>query len=427
MNPTDRPLAREPFHLLAKPSGSACNLGCGYCFYLEKAHLYPGSAPHRMSRDTLEAYVRDYIGAQPGPSVSFGWQGGEPTLLGIGFFREAVELQRRYAGGKSIENGFQTNGVLIDDDWAEFLAREKFLVGISIDGPREMHDAHRTDKGGRPTFDRVMSGLSALKRHGVDFNTLTSVHSANSRHPKEVYRFLREIGSRFLQFIPIVERAAAPGAAAPGLRLAPPPDDPEARGLEDRATPWSVAPEDYGRFLCAVFDEWVGRDVGRVFVGAFESALANWMGLPPGTCVFHRDCGRALVLEHNGDVYSCDHYVYPAYRLGNLHETPLAELADSPAQIRFGQAKSATLPLSCRKCPVGFACRGECPKHRFLRAIDGEPGLNYLCAGYWRFFRHIDSAMLTMAELLRRELSPALIMKLPRARWVRSQFSNGHN
>jgi len=416
--PAPAPVAQRPFHLLTKPVGSACNLACTYCFYLEKTHLYPATTQLRMSADLLERYIRDYIAAQPGPVVSFAWQGGEPTLLGVEFFRTAVALQARYAGDKRIENAFQTNGVLLDDAWGEFFAREKFLVGLSIDGPREFHDAYRVDKGGRATFDDVMRGIAVLKRHGVEFNTLTTVHRKNSLQPLAVYRFLREIGSGFIQFIPIVERNAAADGAESGLWLAPPPDHADARTLDAQVTPWSVRPADYGQFLCTIFDEWIQRDVGRIFIQQFDAALANWVGEPAGVCLFNETCGRALAIEHNGDVYSCDHYVYPAYRLGNLRDRPLATLVDSPAQRQFGEAKRTGLPRECRECAVRFACHGECPKHRFLPTPSGEPGLNYLCAAYKRFFTHIDPAMSTMAALLHAGEAPATIMTLPRSYWM---------
>lgn len=408
---------------MAKPSGSACNLGCSYCFYLEKEHLYPETRRFRMSPAVLETYVRDYIAAQPGPHVSFAWQGGEPTLMGVEFFREAVALQQRYAAGKQIDNAFQTNGVLLNDEWGAFLAENKFLVGISIDGPRHLHDAYRIDKGGGPTFDRVMAGLAVLKKHKVEFNTLTTLHRKNSTQPLEVYRFLRDIGSGFMQFIPIVERSATVQSETPGLWLAPPPDHAEATELDGQVTPWSVRPSDFGKFLCVIFDEWVRHDVGRVFVQQFDAALANWVGQPAGVCLFNENCGRAMAIEHNGDIFSCDHYVYPAYRLGNLIETPLAGLADDPRQVSFGNAKSNTLPRYCRECPVRFACHGECPKHRFLRTPDGEPGLNYLCVGYKRFFHHIEPAMNTMVALLRNRRAPMEIMTLPRSKWMPARLT----
>ena len=401
---------------MSKPIGSRCNLDCSYCFYLEKEKLYTDAGGMRMKPEVLEAYVRDYIAAQPGPTVNFAWQGGEPTLLGVDFFRTAVALQAKYAQGKTIENAFQTNGVLLDDEWGAFLHAERFLVGISIDGPAALHDAYRVDKGGKPTFARVMAGLQVLKRHKIELNTLTTVHRKNSRHALEVYRFLRDVGSGYMQFIPIVERNA--GSADNGLWLAPPPDHEDAAALDSQVTEWSVRPSDYGQFLITIFDEWIQRDVGRIFIQQFDAALANWVGAPAGVCVFSENCGRALAVEHNGDLYSCDHYVYPRYKLGNLMNTSLATLVDSPEQQSFGMAKSATLPRYCRECPVRFACHGECPKHRFLKTPAGEPGLNYLCAGYKKFFTHIDSPMKTMAAMLNLKRSPAGIMQMPRSTWL---------
>jgi uncharacterized protein len=414
--PQSSPVAQAPFHLMAKPIGARCNLDCAYCFYLEKEKLYTDTANLRMTPAVLETFVRDYISAQPGPTVSFAWQGGEPTLLGLDFFRAAVALQARYAQGRTIENAFQTNGVLLDDEWAEFFVRHRFLVGLSIDGPAHLHDAYRVDKGGNSSFARVMAGLQVLKRHGVEFNTLTTVHRKNSVRPLEVYRFLREVGSGYLQFIPIVERDA--GGKDPDLELAAPPDRADVATLEGRVKPWSVRPADFGDFLCRIFDEWIKSDVGRVFIQQFDAALANWSGASAGLCVFSENCGRALAVEHNGDTYSCDHYVYPRYKLGNLMNTALVDLVDSQEQQQFGRAKSLTLPRYCRECPVRFACHGECPKHRFLRTPEGQPGLNYLCAGYKRFFTHIDSPMRTMAALLAQRQAPAGIMQLPRTQWL---------
>jgi uncharacterized protein len=409
---------------MTKPIGSRCNLDCSYCFYLEKEKLYPDTGGMRMKPEVLAAYIRDYIAAQPGPVVHFAWQGGEPTLLGVEFFRNVIALQERYSQGRTVENAFQTNGVLLDDAWGEFLSRHRFLVGLSVDGPARLHDAYRVDKGGQPTFDRVMAGLQLLRKHGVEFNTLTTVHRKNSPHALEVYRFLREAGSGYLQFIPIVERNAPP-TTTDGLWLAPPPDHADAAALDAQVTPWSVRPAEFGQFLITIFDEWVKRDVGRVYVQQFDAALANWAGEPAGVCVFAENCGRAVAVEHNGDVYSCDHYVYPRYKLGNLLDTSLAALVDSPRQQDFGRAKSATLPRYCRECPVRFACHGECPKHRFLRTSDGEPGLNYLCAGYKKFFTHIDSPMRTMAALLAAQQAPAEIMRLPRAQWLPTRRPTG--
>jgi|YelNatPaOPRAMG01_1025707.scaffolds.fasta_scaffold24200_1 uncharacterized protein len=398
------------FHVMTKPTGPICNLDCRYCFYLEKENLYPGKSNWAMPDDVLESYIRDYIRAQNVPQVSFAWQGGEPTLLGVDYFRKVVELQKKYADGKRIENAFQTNGILLDDRWGEFLAENRFLVGLSIDGPQKLHDRYRVDKGGQPTFARVMRGLGYLKKHGVEFNTLTVVQRHNSQHPLEVYRFLREHGSGFMQFIPIVERISrtsdpnglvliSPGAAGPA-----------------NVSDWSVEPLQYGKFLCAIFDEWVRNDVGRCFVQMFDVALESWMGYPASLCIFRETCGAALAIEHNGDLYSCDHFVYPENRLGNIMETSLSVLVNSPQQRKFGLDKRDTLPRYCRECEVRFACNGECPKHRFTRTPDGEPGLNYLCAGYKMFFKHIDPYMRFMAAELREGRAPANVMHWTRLR-----------
>ncbi len=395
----------SPFHVMSKPVGPLCNLDCSYCFYLEKENLYPGTRQWEMPHDVLERYISEYIAAQPGHEVHFAWQGGEPTLLPVAFFREAMELQKRYANGKAIHNALQTNGTLIDDEWGEFLAAHNFLVGISIDGPRELHDSYRVDKGNAPTFDRVMHGIAKLKEHRVEFNTLTVVHRRNSARPLEVYRFLKEIGSGFMQFIPVVERkAAAPGSD--GLVLI----QPSSRQAAE-VTDWSVEPEAYGRFLTGIFDEWVKQDVGRVFVQIFDVALESWTGIQASLCVFRETCGSALALEHTGDLFSCDHYVYPENRLGNIMESGMAELVTSPQQKAFGQAKRDSLPRMCRECEVRFACNGECPKHRFVTTPDGEPGLNYLCAGYKHFFHHIDPYMRFMATELTEGRPPAGIMQ----------------
>jgi uncharacterized protein len=398
-------MAHSPFHIMTKPIGPICNLDCKYCFYLEKEKLYPGTKTWAMPDEVLEQYVQQYISTQPGDEIHFAWQGGEPTLLGLDFFRRIVELQQRHAGGKTIANALQTNGVLIDEAWGEFLAEHRFLVGVSIDGPRDLHDFYRVDKGQAPTFDRVMRGIAKLKQHNVDFNTLTVVHRRNSQHPIEVYRFLKEIGSGFIQFIPIVERRAENGGGD-GLVLIKP-----SFGDAAEVTEWSVEPEAYGRFLSRIFDQWVKKDVGRVFVQLFDVALESWMGMDASLCVFKKTCGSALAMEHTGDLYSCDHFVYPENKLGNIMETALDNLVDSPQQKAFGQAKSESLPRMCRTCEVRFACNGECPKHRFLTTPDGEPGLNYLCAGYKHFFKHIDPYMQFMAGELRAERPPANIMR----------------
>jgi uncharacterized protein len=392
------------FHVLAKPIGPICNLDCKYCFYLEKESLYPKVEKWAMPAEVLESYIRQYIEAHDTPIVNFAWQGGEPTLLGVDYFRNLVRLQEKYANGKRIQNAFQTNGVLLNDAWAALFKENNFLVGLSIDGPRALHDTYRVDKGGQPTFDKVMGGMDVLKRNGIEFNTLTTVHRGNADAPLEVYRFLRDNGSGFLQFIPIVERIANQ-ATTDGLRLISPDSLTPAR-----VAPWSVEPRQFGRFLCAIFDEWVRRDVGKVFVQLFDVSLEMWSGLEASLCVFRRQCGAALAIEHGGDVYSCDHYVYPENRLGNIIESPLESLVDSPQQRAFGEAKETTLPKYCRECDVRFACNGECPKHRFLTTPDGEHGLNYLCAGYKLFFHHVDPYMRFMAAELNSRRAPANVM-----------------
>jgi uncharacterized protein len=331
----------------------------------------------------------------------------------VDYFRKVVEFEKKYANGKRIENAFQTNGVLLNEEWGEFLATNEFLVGLSIDGPRALHDKYRVDKGGQPTFDKVMRGLDYLKKHNVAFNTLTVVQRDNSYHPLEVYRFLKEIGSGFMQFIPIVERIAE--ATHPGDLVLIAPNSRESANV----SPWSVESIQFGNFLTAVFDEWVQRDVGTYFVQIFDVALETWLGMGPSLCVFRKTCGAALAIEHNGDLYSCDHYVYPENKLGNIIENPLSSLVNSPRQKPFGDAKRDILPRYCRECDYRFACNGECPKHRFLRTPDGEEGLNYLCQGYRAFFRHIDPYMRFMAEELRRERPPANVM-----RWI-SQREQG--
>ena len=403
----------NPFHVMAKPHGPICNLDCTYCYYLEKENLYAAKGrDYRMSDTVLESYIRQYIQSQPAQHVSFAWQGGEPTLLGVPFFERVLELQKKYAGDKIIDNAFQTNGTLLDDAWGEFLARNKFLIGLSIDGPAEIHDAYRVDKGGQPTFARVMRGLDTLKKHGVEFNTLTVINRKNSYHARQVYRFLKEIGSKYLQFIPIVEQVAATPDPN-GLMLL----KPYAR-QKTTVSEWSVEPLQFGKFLSTVFDEWVLSDVGRVFVQIFDVALESWSGLPQSLCVFAPQCGKALAVEHNGDLYSCDHFVYPENKLGNIMERAMSGLVNSPQQARFGSAKATSLPSDCQKCDVRFACNGECPKHRFNTTASGEYGLNYLCAGYKHFFHHIDPYMRFMANELRQDGSPARVME-----WARTSGS----
>jgi uncharacterized protein len=394
------------FHIMTKPIGPICNLDCKYCFYLEKENLYPETRHWAMQPETLERYIKGYIEAQAHNEVQFAWQGGEPALLGVEFFRTVVALQQKYADGKSIHNALQTNGTLLDDEWGEFLAENQFLVGLSVDGPRELHDHYRVDKGNAPTFDRVMRGLNKLKAHKVEFNTLTVVQRHNSQYPLEVYRFLKEQGSGYMQFIPIVERKTAEPDPN-GLVLIQPTFSRQAE-----VTEWSVEPLAYGQFLARIFDEWVKQDVGRYYVQMFDVALESWMGLDASLCVFRRTCGAAMAMEHTGDVYSCDHFVYPEHKLGNVMENSLEEMAGSAQQKKFGDDKRDLLPRMCRECEVRFACNGECPKHRFLTTPDGESGLNYLCAGYKYFFNHVDPYMRFMADELSAGRAPANIMQI---------------
>ena len=422
LNPTDSaghgksmpamPPARAPFHIMAKAIGPICNLDCKYCFYLEKEKLYPSNEAWKMSDERLEVFVRDYIAAQPGDHVSFAFQGGEPTLLGVDFFRKVVAFQRKYANGKTIENAFQTNGTLLDEEWGAFLAEAGFLVGLSIDGPEQVHDAYRVDKKDRPTFKQVMRGLQVLQRHKVEFNTLTCVNNLTVQHPVKVYKFLKGIGSKYLQFIPIVEREVDHVATVLKLDHAAPPDleHPPADRESPRMAPWAVPAQAYGDFLCRIFDEWSKRDIGKVYVQLIDTALGKWVGEPGGICVFAETCGRALAMEHDGDVYACDHFVYPKYKVGNLMNQTLGELVDSDQMRAFGNAKRDTLPRYCRECEVRFACNGECPKHRFTWTPDGEWGLNYLCPAYKQFFNFIDPAMRLMADLYRQRRPPAEAM-----------------
>jgi uncharacterized protein len=385
--------APRAFHVMTKPRGPICNLNCAYCYYLPKAKMYPDS-DFRMSDAVLESFTKQYIEAQQVPEVTFGWQGGEPLLMGLPFFERAVALQETYRRpGTRIINTLQTNGVLIDDDWAAFFHEHNFLIGLSLDGPQAMHDAYRRDKGGQPTWTRVMRGLRLLQKHEAEYNILCTVHRANADHPQEVYRFFRdEVATDFVQFIPIVRRDNETG---------------HQEGVE--LTHHSVTARQYGDFLIGVFDAWVRHDVGRVFVQIFDVALAAWVGQRPGLCVFEPTCGLGLAMEHNGDLYACDHYVEPKYKLGNIMETPLIDLVTSEQQRAFGQAK-ADLPQQCRTCEVRFICNGACPKNRILDAGEGEPPLNYLCEGYKAFFKHIDRPMRMMVEELRHRRPPANVM-----------------
>ncbi len=397
------------FNVMAKPAGPICNLDCKYCFYLEKENLYPNTDNFKMPYNILESFIRQKIGAHKVQNVHFAWQGGEPTLLGVEYFGKVVEFQKKYADGKTITNAFQTNGILLNDEWCTFFNENNFLIGLSIDGPKEIHDKYRVNKGGNPTFDQVVGGIEYLKKHKVEFNTLTVVHKENSYRPLEVYNFLKETGSGFMQFIPIVERIAE--TPDKGLTLISPD-----YGGPSRVSDWSVEPEQFGNFLCAVFDEWVRKDVGKVFVQIFDVSLESWYGMQPSLCVFRRTCGDAMIIEHNGDVYSCDHYVYPENMLGNIMENPLESLVNSGQQKKFGIDKLMSLPAYCRNCEVRFACNGECPKHRFIRTPDGEEGLNYLCAGYKKYFKHIDVYMNFMVNELKNKRPPANVMN-----WVKEK------
>ena len=390
----DQVVTPAAFHIMTKPRGAICNLDCKYCYFLAKEMMYPGSR-FRMADELLENYTRQYIAAQQVPEVTFAWQGGEPTLMGLEFFQRAVALQQKYARpGMRIHNAFQTNGVLLNDEWCAFFKQHDFLIGLSIDGPKAIHDAYRVDKGGNPTFDKVMAGLALLKKHKVEFNILTTVHAANAEHGLAVYRCLRdEVGTQFMQFIPIVER-----------------DNEHGYQEGNTVTERSLTAEQYGRFLIAIFDEWVRHDVGRVFVQIFDVALAAWVGERPGLCIFEETCGLALAMEHNGDVFSCDHFVEPKYKLGNIQAIPLIEMVASSAQRKFGLDKRDTLPRYCRECEVRFVCNGGCPKDRFSETPDGEAGLNYLCAGFRAFFNYIDQPMRFMANELRHRRPPANIM-----------------
>jgi uncharacterized protein len=381
---------------MAKPTGSRCNLHCAYCFFLKKEGLYPGSS-FRMSDEVMEEYIRQTIEAHKTQRVTIAWQGGEPTLMGLDFFRRSIEVEKHHLRpGMTIENTIQTNGVLIDAAWCRFLHDNNFLVGLSLDGPREFHDVYRRDKSGRSVFDRVVKAAQLMQAHEVEFNVLCTVNAVNSRHPLRVYRFFRDaLKARYLQFIPIVER-----------------DNVSGFNESCRVTERSVTPEQYGRFLTEIFDEWVHRDVGSMFVQLFDGALASWVRGYSTLCIFQPRCGEGVALEHNGDVYSCDHFVEPRYHLGNILDRPVAELVGSAGQRAFGEKKSADLPAYCRSCGYLFACNGECPKNRFVRTPDGEPGLNYLCAGLKIFFRHTQKPMQTMADLLRRGHDAAKIMHI---------------
>ncbi|NLT23906.1 MAG: anaerobic sulfatase maturase [Syntrophorhabdus sp.] len=402
-------MAAEGIHVIAKPIGPSCNLRCEYCFYLEKHGLYPEDEKYRMTDGVLRAFIANHVASQPTPVVEFVWQGGEPTLLGLDFFRRVVELQRSLGGAKTITNSLQTNGTLLTDEWCSFLKKENFMVGISLDGPREVHDRYRRDRKGEGTFDAVMRGLRLLQKHGIEYNVLACVGRDTARRPLDVYHFFKSEGIEFIQFTPVVERLADRAGEDRGLKLAGPAAL-DRKGEEARVAPWSVVPEEYGDFLIAVYEEWVRNDVGRVFVMNFEWALNAWIGNPSPVCVHAERCGRSLVVEHNGDVYACDHSVYPEYRLGNIGTDRLTDLAERSLRSGFGIAKETALPRWCRECDVLRACRGGCPKHRFMTTPYDEPGLHYLCEGYRKFFLHIRKYCSAMAQLLENGIPVARIM-----------------
>lgn len=399
------------FNLMLKPAGSLCNLDCSYCYYLDKAEIYGGKEP-RMNLEDLERYVKTYIETCEVPELTFNWHGGEPLVLGLDFYRKAVEFEKKYAGGKIVHNTLQTNGTLITDEWAEFLASENFLVGVSIDGPREVHDRYRRDKGGVPTFDRVIAGIRKMYAHGVEYNIMATISSAGEGRGLEVYRFLKGLGSSFIQFSPVVEHVVYPMRGGKPMKNMRPhivdPTEPDSM-----LAPWSVSALGFGRFLCDIFDYWVRNDVGRVFVNFFDCTLANWCGEMPGTCSFAETCGGNAVVEHNGDIYCCDHFVYPKYRLGNIFEDSLSEMMSSPVQTKFGIDKRNSLPRKCLRCEWFQQCHGGCPKHRFNVTDNGQRGLNALCDGYQLFFSHTAPAMKRMRELIEEKKAPALIMMRP--------------
>ncbi len=399
----------EGIHVVAKPIGPLCNLDCEYCFYSEKQALFSADGEYRMTDDVLSAFVRGYITSQPTPVVEFVWQGGEPTLLGMDFFQRAMELQKPFAHHKIIRNSLQTNGTLLNDDWCRFLKKHDFMVGISLDGPKEVHDRYRRDRQDKGTFDRVMRGLQLLKKHNVEYNVLACVARDTATRPLDVYRFFKNEGIEFIQFTPIVERIPGAYETGLGLRLAGPalPDGEE--GKTD-VTPWTIDPEEYGDFLITLYEEWVRHDVGKGFVMNFEWALNAWIGNPSPVCIHAERCGRSVVLEHNGDVYACDHCVYPKYRLGNIVTDALPDMIAKSLGSGFGVMKERALPRWCRECEVLAACRGGCPKHRFARSYYDEPGLLYLCAGYRKFFFHIRKYLSVMATLLENGLPASGVM-----------------
>ncbi|MFP5106178.1 anaerobic sulfatase maturase [Neobacillus sp. C211] len=399
------------FYILAKPSGPICNLDCHYCFYTEKEAFFSEKSRFRMSDETLEEFIQQYIKSQDVNEIPFVWQGGEPTLMGLDFYKKVIELQKKYGSGKRITNSLQTNGTLLNEEWCQFLAKHKFLVGLSLDGPEYIHNEYRVDRGGKPTFHKVQKALRLLKKYTVNFNVLVCVTKYSSKYPLEIYHFFKEEGVEFIQFIPIVERMPDMEAKKIGLRHATPPSVNQEETQQAVST-WTVEAEKYGDFLITIFEEWVRKDVGKILVMNFEQALTSWLGLPSTTCIFAETCGRAAMVEHNGDVYSCDHFMYPEYQLGNIFDNTFVEMIESNKQRAFGENKKSSLPNYCKTCEVRFACNGECPKHRFLQTLDGEQGLNYLCAGYKKYFNHIHRYMKVMVQLIENGLPASEIMEV---------------
>ena len=394
----------KPLYVMLKPTGAHCNLACKYCYYLEKNKLYPTAQRHLMSDEMLEQFTREYIEAQTMSQVLFTWHGGEPLLRSIDFYRKALSLQQKYAGGRRIDNVIQTNGTLLTDEWCEFFAQNHWLVGISIDGPQPYHDHYRLTAAGKPSWQKVMQGIKLLKKHGVEWNAMAVVNAYNVNHPLEFYRFFKENGCQFLQFTPIVERLTR---HEDGRTLASLADKNEIPMSEA-----SVTPEQWGYFLCAIFDEWVRKDVGKIFVEIFDCTLANWMGISPGICAYSKECGHAGVMEHNGDVYSCDHFVFPEYKLGNIRDHSLIDMLYGEQQQEFSRLKHSSLPRQCKECDMEFACHGECPKNRFMKDKYGDSGLNYLCPGYYHYYQHVAPYMDYMKQELMSQRPPSNIMKV---------------
>lgn len=394
----------KPLYVMLKPAGAHCNLACKYCYYLEKNKLYPTAQRHLMSNEMLEQFTREYIEAQTMNQVLFTWHGGEPLLRSIDFYRKALSLQQKYAGGRRIDNVIQTNGTLLTDEWCEFFAQNHWLVGISIDGPQPDHDHYRLTAAGKPSWKKVMQGIKLLKKHGVEWNAMAVVNAYNANHPLEFYRFFKENGCQFLQFTPIVERQTRHEDGRTLASLA----DKDEISLSEA----SVAPEQWGYFLCAIFDEWVRKDVGKIFVEIFDCTLANWMGISPGICAYSKECGHAGVMEHNGDVYSCDHFVFPEYKLGNIRDHSLIYMLYGEQQQEFSRLKHSSLPRQCKECDMEFACHGECPKNRFMKDQYGDSGLNYLCPGYYHYYQHVAPYMDYMKQELMAQCPPSNIMKV---------------